>query len=153
MPTRSLHDVLDVTQELQIATLNDAGSPEGLATGDIDTRDFDSVMLVVAFGDIDEMGGSPVGAAGVDIRLESAPDDGTGSPGTYAAVAASEVDGFTPDAGGTLTQPQTDTEVVRFSYIGANRFCRVTLTPIGLPNGGPVGVTAVRGHAHLTPTS
>jgi hypothetical protein len=153
MTTRSTHDLLDITQDLQIATLNQATSPEGLASGDIDTLGFDSCQIFVGFGDIDEMGSSPVGTAGVTVQIDTAPDDGSGSAGTYAAAADAEIDGQTVNASGQIAAVQTDTDVIRFGYVGSDRFVRVTLLPTGLTNGGPAGVWSVKGHAHITPTS
>ncbi len=154
MTTRSTHDTLDITQEIVPQTLTQAASPAGLASGNIDTQGFDSLQLALVLGDIDEMGGSPVGLSKIDITVDHAADDGTGSPATYAAVASADIDGFDVNAGGQITSPPTnDNDVVRFGYIGSKRFVRVTLHPNGLTNGGPVALVAVKGHAHLTPTS
>ena len=66
-------------------------SPEGLQSGNIDLQGFHSAEVVAYLGDIDELGGSPVGDAKVQLLLEHADDDGTGSPGAYAAVALADV--------------------------------------------------------------
>lgn len=154
MTTRSTHDTLDITQEIVPQTLDQTASPGGLASGNIDTLGFDSLQLALIMGDIDEMGASPVGAAQIDIKVEHAADDGTGSPDTYAAVASADIDGFTVSTVGHLsTSPADDRDVLRFGYIGNRRFVRVTLEPQGLSNGGPVALIAVKGHAHLSPTS
>ena len=148
MATRSIHDTVRFKRVLQIQTI--AGS--ALNTGDVDTRGFDSAMFAVDFGDIDEMGTSPVGSAKIDILVEHAADDGTGSAGAYANVAAADIDGLTP-ASGIVASPTTDANEVTFGYLGSKRFVRVTLTPTGLTNGGPVGVWMINGHAHLTPVT
>ncbi len=152
MTTRSIHDTIKFTQELVPQTLADAASPVGLQTGDIDMQGFDSLMLGVQFGDIDEMGTSPVGIAHVAILVEHAADDGTGSADTYAAVADTDLDGVTQTAG-VVGNPQTDVNEFTFGYIGSRRFVRVTLIPNGLPNGGPVAIASIKGHAHLTPVA
>ena len=152
MATRSIHDTHKFTQELVPQTLNDAASPTGLQTGDIDMQGFDSLMIGVQFGDIDEMGTSPVGIAHVAILVEHAPDDGTGSAGTYVAVADTDLDGVSITSTFVGT-PQTDANEFTFGYLGKNRFVRVTLIPNGLPNGGPVAIASVKGHAHLTPVA
>ncbi len=151
MTTRSLHDLVKLTQELIPQTLDQAASPEGIATGDIDTQGFDSLMLAVLFGDIDEMGGSPVGNAQIDILVEHAPDS-DGSAGTYAAVADTDLDGVT-QTGGVVASPTTDANEVTFAYIGSSRFVRVTLLPQNLANGGPVAIMSAKGHAALTPVA
>jgi len=151
MTTRSTYsDVLPV-RLLQAQTI----SSSALNTGDVDTQSFDSVQVMVDFGDIAEMGASPEGAAQIAVLLEHADDDGTGAAGAYAAVASTDVDtdGALTVSSGVVSTPTTDTALVRFSYIGSKRFVRVTLTPTGLSTGGPVGVWALKGHAHRTPVA
>ncbi len=124
------------TRALQIQTIT--GSP--LNSGDVDLAGYYSAQVVVDFGDIDEMGASPVGAAKIDIKLEHADDDGTGAAGAYANVALADVIGPTSVSSGVVASPTTDAAVARFGYVGGKRFIKVTLTPTGLTNGGPVGV-------------
>ena len=38
-------------------------------------------------------------------------------------------------------------------YVGDKRFIRVTLTPTGLTNGGPVGVIVNKGHPRHAPAN
>ncbi len=151
MATRSTYsDVLPV-RLLQAQTILSSA----LNTGDVDTRGFESIQVMVDFGDIAEMGASPEGAAQIAVLLEHADDDGTGSAGSYANVAASDVDsdGAHTVSAGVVTMSTSDLAPVRFSYVGDRRFIRVTLTPTGLTSGGPVGVWALKGHAHRTPVS
>jgi len=151
MATRSTYSDILPVRLLQAQTI----SSSALNTGDVDTQGFDSVQIVVDFGDIAEMGASPEGAAQIAVLLEHANDDGTGSAGTYAAVATGDVDsdGAHTVASGVVTTPTSDLVPVRFSYIGSGRFVRVTLTPTSLATGGPVGIWALKGHAHRTPVS
>jgi len=151
MATRSTYSDILPVRLLQAQTI----SSSALNTGDVDTQSFDSMQIVVDFGDIAEMGASPEGAAQIAVLLEHANDDGTGSAGTYTAVAASDVDsdGAHTVSAGVVTTPTSDLVPVRFNYIGSRRFIRVTLTPTGLTSGGPVGVWALKGHAHQTPVS
>lgn len=149
MATRSIHDTLRAKRVLQMQTISAAA----LNSGDVDTRGFESAMFLVDFGNIDEMGASPQGAAQIAIKLEHADDDGSGNPGSYAAAAAGDVDGLTPDAQGVVATPTSDLNEVTFGYIGSKRFLRVTLTPTGLANGGPVGVWMLNSHAHLSPVT
>ena len=153
MATRSIHDTVRFSRVLRIVTINSAGSPNEFTTGDIDTRGYDSAMFGVDFGDIDEMGGSPVGAASVDVRVEHAADDGSGAAGTYAVVAAADIDGLTPDSAGIVASPTTDASEVTWGYIGSKRFVRVTLIANNLPNGGPAGIWLIQGHAHQSPVT
>ncbi len=148
MATRSIHDTVRFKRVLQVQTI----SGSAINTGDVDTRGFDSVMFGVDFGDIDEMGSSPVGGAKIDILVEHAADDGTGAADTYANVGTDDIDGLTPSSG-IVASPTTDANEVTFGYLGSKRFVRVTLTPTGLTNGGPAGVWMINGHAHLTPVT
>lgn len=144
---RDLYNNVLPVRALQIQTIA-AGA---LNTGDVDLQGFESAQLVVEFGDIDEMGASPVGGAQIDVKLEHADDDGTGSAGAYADVVLSDVVGPASVAAGVVASPTTDTALVRFGYVGGKRFIRVTLTPSGLSNGGPVGVLVLQGHPHHAP--
>ncbi len=83
MPTRSIHDTVRVSQPGFVQTIQAAN----IQYADIDTRAFDSAMFAVVFGDIDEMGGSPQGAANIDVHVEHADDDGTGNPSAYGAAS------------------------------------------------------------------
>ena len=151
MATRSTYSDILPVRLLQAQTISAAA----LNTGDVDTQSFDSVQVMVDFGEIAEMGASPEGAAQIAIKLEHADDDGTGAAGAYANVAVSDVDsdGTHTVVAGVVTTPTSDLAPVRFSYIGSRRFIRVTLTPTGLATGGPVGVWALKSHAHQTPVA
>jgi hypothetical protein len=151
MTTRSIHDTIRLKRVMTIQTVTSTGSPNEFSTGAIDLKGYDSALFLVDFGDIDEMGGSPVGSAKIDIRVEHAPDS-SGSPGTFAAVAATDIDGLTPSSG-IVASPTTDANEVTFGYIGSKRWVRVTLVATALPNGGPAGVWMANGHAHLSPVT
>ena len=150
MTTRSIHDTIRVSQPGFIQTITSGN----IAFADIDTRGFDSAMFGLVFGDIDEMGGSPVGGAQIDVHVEHATDDGSGSPGAYADVADSDIDGDNITVSSGIVASLTDDRTAySFGYVGSRRFVRVTLEPTGLTNGGPVGLVLMQGHGHLTPVS
>ena len=150
MTTRSIHDSVRVSQPGLIQTITSGN----IAYADIDTRGFDSAMFAVVFGDIDEMGGSPLGGAKVDVHVEHAADDGSGAPGSYADVAAADVDGDDISvSSGIIASLTDDRTAYSFGYTGSKRFLRVTLEPTGLTNGGPVGLVLMQGHGHLTPVT
>ncbi len=150
MPTRSIHDTVRVSQPGFVQTIQAAN----IQYADIDTRAFDSAMFAVVFGDIDEMGGSPQGAADIDVHVEHADDDGTGNPGAYAGVVAGDIDGDNITvAAGIIANLTDDRNAYSFGYVGSRRFVRVTLEPTGLTNGGPVGLVMLQGHGHLTPVA
>jgi hypothetical protein len=147
MTMRDLHNNLAVVRGIRPQTI--AGS--ALNTGNIDLLGFNSAEVVVEFGDIDEMGASPVGAAKIDIKIEHADDDGSGSPGTYGNVALVDVIGPSSVTGGIVASPTTDASPVEVGYVGDKRFIRVTLTPTGLTNGGPVTCVVAKGHPRHAP--
>ncbi len=147
MTMRDLHNNLAVVRGIAPQTV--AGSP--LNTGNIDLRGFNAAEIVVEFGDIDEMGASPVGAAKLDIKIEHADDDGSGAPGAYADVTLADVIGPASVSAGVVASPTTDAAPVEVGYIGDKRFIRVTLTPTGLVNGGPIACMIVKGHARHAP--
>ncbi len=137
------------TRALQIQTIT--GSP--LNSGDVDLAGYYSAQVVVDFGDIDEMGTSPEGSAKIDIKLEHADDDGTGAAGVYAEVALADVIGPGSVTSGVVASPTTDASVVRFGYVGGRRFIKVTLTPTGLTNGGPVGAWVEKSRPRHAPVA
>lgn len=151
MATRSIHDTIRAKRVMTIQTVTSTGSPNEFSTGAIDLRGYDSAMFLVDFGDIDEMGSSPVGTAKIDVRVEHAPDS-SGSAGTFSNVAAADIDGLTPSSG-IVASPTTDAAEVTFGYVGSNRWVRITLVATNLANGGPAGVWMINGHAHLTPVT
>lgn len=147
MTTRdNFNDVLPA-RALQIQTI----SGSALNTGNIDLQGFESAQVLVDFGDIDELGGSPQGAAKIDVKLEHADDNGSGAPGAYADVTAADVLGPSSVTSGVVASVTTDTAVVRVGYRGERRFIRATVTPTALTNGGPVGIWVVKGHPHQGP--
>ncbi len=151
MATRSTYaDVLPV-RLLQAQTITGSA----LNTGDVDLQGFDSIQFFVDFGDIAEMGASPEGGAQIEIKVEDADDDGTGSAGAYGNADSVDIDsnGDLTVSSGVVSNPTSDAALVRFSYIGSKRFVRVTLTPTGLSTGGPVGIWAMKAHPHRAPVS
>lgn len=154
--TRSLHDKLFVNQNCIIPqTLTQAASPDGIVSQNVDLKGFDSALFALVMGDIDEMGGSPVGAADIQVFLEHADDDGNGNPDTWAPCPDRCIDGQTPGVAdsGVFIVGGSDADAASWGLITERRFARVTLNPVGLTNGGPVGVVVIQGHAHFEPVS
>jgi hypothetical protein len=150
MTTRSTHDKLGAIRAVRPQVITQGGG--AIVGAEVDMRGFDSCQFVCDFGDIDEIGASPVGTAQLALLFETAPDDGTGSAGAFVAVADAEID-TDETVGSGIIAITTDTAIVRAGIIANDRFARLTMTPTGLTNGGPVAAVAVMGHAHLTPTS
>ena len=102
-------------------------------------------MVVAMLGDIDELGGSPVGGAKVEMIIDHADDDGTGAAGTYAAVAIADVIGPTSVTSGVVASTTGDESFLEVGYKGGKRFIRVTLQPTALTNGGPISAMVIKG--------
>ena len=132
-------------------TIVNSGSPENIVSGDIDLQGFNSAEVVAFIGDIDELGGSPVGSAKIDLKLEHAEDDGSGSPDTYSNVALADVIGPSSVTSGIVASTTSDQTFLEVGYRGDRRFLRVSLIPTGLPNGGPVAAWVERGHPRHAP--
>ena len=146
---RDLHDNLAPQRAIQVQTITSSA----LVSGNLDLAGFEAAELVVDFGDIDEMGGSPQGGAQIAIKLEHAADDGSGSPSSYAEVALADVRGPSGVAGGVVSTVTSDLVPVAVGYVGGRRFLRVTLTPTALTNGGPVGCWLLKGRPRHAPAA
>ncbi len=151
MTMQDLNSNLAPVQALTAQTINQASG--ALVSGNVDLAGFNAAQVVVHFGEIIEMGASPVGSAQIAVKLEHADDDGSGAPSTYANVTDADVTGVSGIAAGVVASPNSDLAPVTVGYVGDKRFIRATLTPTGLTTGGPVGVIVNRGHPRHAPVS
>lgn len=147
MTTRDTLSSLKIDQALAPQTVQAAA----VNSGNIDTQGFDSLTVTVLVGDIADTLGS---SNRLDLTIEHADDDGTGSPGSYAACADADVIGYSGLSSGLFKSVDSDTEdQARYAigYRGDKRFVRVTATPVSLVTGGPVAMVAIKGHPHTGP--
>jgi len=151
MTMRDLNSNVSPVQALPAQTINQATG--ALGSGNVDLAGFNAAQVVVHFGEIVEMGASPIGAAQIAIKLEHADDDGTGAPGAYADVTLADVTGVSGVTAGVVAVATSDLVPVTVGYAGDKRFVRVTLTPSALTTGGPAGVIVNKGHARHAPAS
>ncbi|RMD62208.1 MAG: hypothetical protein D6826_07960 [Alphaproteobacteria bacterium] len=149
MTMQDLHSNVAPVQALPAQTINQATG--ALVSADVDLAGFNAAQVVVHFGDIVELGASPVGSAQIAVTLEHAGDDGTGAPGPYSAVAAADVIGVAAVSGGIVATVTSDLVPMSVGYVGDRRFIRITLTPTGLTSGGPAGVIVNKGHPRHAP--
>ncbi len=147
MTMRDLHNNIAAAVAVNPQTI----SGSNIVSGDIDLAGFNAAEVIAHLGDIDELGGSPVGAAKLEVKLEHADDDGTGAPGAYANVALADVIGPSSVTGGVVASTTGDNAALEAGYVGDKRFIRVTLVPTGLTNGGPVSALVVKGAARHAP--
>lgn len=90
------------------------------------------------------------------IKLQSAPDNGAGAPGVWAAVTdEAEVIGATPDAAGTILTVNTNAKaanVYRVGYIGKNPWVRANVDVVGtIGSGTPISLVWALGHPRSAP--
>ncbi len=147
MTMRDLHN--NIAHVTALAPQTIAGAT--LASGDIDLAGFSAVEVVAYLGDIDELGGSPVGGAKLELKLEHADDDGSGSPGAYAEVGLADVLGPASVTGGIVAGTTGDGTFLEVGYLGDKRFVRLSLVPTGLTNGGPVAAWVAKGSPRHAP--
>lgn len=81
------------------------------------------------------------------FEVQHAPDDGSGSPGTWEAVADSDLDGTEPtvDASGDANT------VHEIGYQGANRHLRVSTTVSGTTSGADYAASVVTAAHRVQP--
>ena len=97
-------------------------------------------------GDIDELGGSPVGTAKLEVILEHSDDDST-----YTNVVLADVLGPTSVTNGVVLTTTTDGQILDVGYVAEKRYIRVTLQPTGLSNGGTICAWVTKGHPRHGP--
>ena len=122
-------------------------------TGDVDLQGCNAVRVDIpagASGDTLAVGVHHV------VMVQHADDNGSGSAGSYAAVAAKDVIGVTPDGSGNVIDfnaPAMASTVQSFGYVGNKRYVRLTLTPAGATSGGVFSAVAVKGHPASAPVA
>ena len=124
--TKDLHNTVEYAPSLA-PDLHDGGAVDG---AEVDLQGFESCECVVQIGTV-------IGTATMDI--EHAPDDGTGSSGTFVAVPVADLDltgvpaANQQAAAGGLADVTTSNDAVTFQvgYRGTNRFVRFGLTDDG----------------------
>lgn len=151
MTMRDLHNNVAPVQALPAQTISQGTG--ALNTGAVDLGGFSGAQVVVHYGEIDEMGASPLGGAQIAIKLEHADDNGSGAPGTFVNATGADVTGVASVAAGVVATVTSDLVPTSFGYVGDKRYVRVTLTPTGLTSGGPAGVIVNKGHPRHAPAA
>ena len=151
MTMQDLNSNLAPVHAIAAQTINQAGG--ALVSGNVDLAGFNAAQVVVHYGEIIEMGASPLGGAQIAVKLEHAADDGAGAPGAYAEVTDADVTGASGVSAGVVATAVSDLAPTTVGYVGGRRFLRITLTPTGLTTGGPAGVLVNKGHPRHAPVS
>lgn len=127
---------------------------------DIDLQDYDSAFITVNVGG---SGDTIDGSNFIELVLQVAPDDGSGSADTYVDVtSANDILGQSQSisAAGVfaLINASTEDEVTyTIGYRGSTgreRFIRIQVDVTGThTNGTPIGATAILGHPRRAPVT
>lgn len=97
--------------------------------------------------------GTLSGSLGWSLTMTHADDDGTGVAGSYANVAAADVQGVTPSNGVVVTidDPAEDVTLYKIGYVGGKRFVKLLITEIGTTTGMPQALLVLKGHLRDAP--
>jgi hypothetical protein len=112
----------------------------------VDLRGYASAAILVEFGDLDEMGASPVGSARIDVEVEHSDDNAN-----WTDVTANDVLGPASVTNGIVAAPTNDSTLTKVGYRMTKRYVRVILTPTGLANGGPITAVVARARPRHAP--
>ena len=138
---KDLHSHIKPVQSIVPVTILDATVPTAVET---DLADFNSAEIEISCG---AKGAGDTGT--ITFTLTHADDDGTGSAGDYANVAAADVLGVTPSSGVilTLAAGAVAAAVYNFGYVGGKRFLKLTAAETGSnATGTIVSATIIKGH-------
>lgn len=147
-----MHDILSnikIEQVLAPQTIQAAA----LDTGDIDLQGHETAAVVVAVGEIADTLDS---SNRIDLKIEHADDDGTGSAAAYSDCTDDDVLGFANLSSGIFKSvEESGDENARhcIEYRGGKRFIKVTATPVALSTGGPLAMTVLKGNATQKPVT
>lgn len=126
----------DIANDLSVASSLAPSAYTATTNGDaVDLANFDGAAAVIDVGAYTD--GTHT------FEVQHAPDDGSGSPGTWEAVDDADLDGTEPEVSAS---GDADT-VHEIGYQGANRHLRVVVTTSGTTSGAEYGASIVRGHA------
>lgn len=143
--SRDLYSGLNVTQLVDPVVLTgDTNSAS------IDTRGYDSLMLVVNVG---ESGDTLSGSVLWDLEIEDSPDDSVWTDATDAQIT-NAVTGTNTGTFARIDAAAEDDAVYFTGYRGDQRYVRVVINATGThATGTPMSVTALQGHAHIMPVN
>jgi hypothetical protein len=145
-----MHDIVNNIGVAQLLMPQTIHSSE-LDTGAIDTQGADIQSIVVLVGNITD---TLSGTVRVDLSIEHADDNGSGSPEAFAACTDSDVLNFTGLTSGIFASVNASGLAEKryvIDYIGGLRFVKVIATPVGLTNGGPIAMLGLQGNLHELP--
>ncbi|MBU6475055.1 MAG: hypothetical protein KGQ70_03740 [Alphaproteobacteria bacterium] len=145
-----MHDIVNniaVTQSVMPQTITSTA----LTTGTVDTQGADIQSFVVLVGNIND---TLSGTVRIDLSISHADDDGTGNPTAFTACDDTGVLNFSGLVNGVFASVNASAAAEKryvIDYVGGLRFVKVTATPVGLTNGGPVALLSLQANLHTLP--
>ena len=139
-----MHSIVD-NIKIDQALMPQVIQATALNSGDIDMQGAEALSVALLVGDLGDI---LSGSVKVDVKIEHAEDDGTGSPAAYTACTDTDVLNFTGLVSGLfLSIDDAAKEQKRhvIEYKGAKRFVKVTATPTGLVTGGEIAMLTLKG--------
>ncbi len=145
-----MHDLINSVAIIQaVAPQTVQAAP--VTSAAIDMQGAESLALVVAVGAI----GETLDANNrIDVKIEHADDDGSGSPAAYAACTDADVIGAQGLNSGVFLAIDAAAKAGKrhtLAYAGGKRFVRVSATPVSLESGGALAILAIKGNLAQTP--
>jgi hypothetical protein len=142
---KDLHSFLNPLAAIEPVKVLDATVP---STVELDLQGYNSAAIVIHWG---AKGAGDTGT--IDVTMTHADDDGTGASGSYANVAAADVEGVTPATGvvKNLAAGAVATGILLFSYVGGKRFIKLAVTETNANATGTImDIIVLRGHPENT---
>lgn len=134
-----ISEELDVATSIEPQTLGSSATVNGSA---VDLKGFNAAMIVVDVGTRTD--GTHT------FEVQEANDDGTGSAGSFSAVAAADLVGTEP----VVNSASTDDTTYRIGYTGTKRHVRVSVTSASVTTGlADVAGYVVKGKPTEAPVS
>ena len=141
---KDLYNHLTLVQAVAPVVVRTGTVPDPAA---VDLAGYNSAVIEMSCG------AKPSGEDGaITLKLEHADDSTTpGTAGTFSSVAAADVQGATPDAGGIIktlaTAADAPAAVYKFGYVGGKRHIKLTIDAAAdNTNGTIIGVTVIKSH-------
>ena len=138
---KDLYNNIDVAQSIAPVVGQNGSAPTAV---EVDLAGCNAAVFLISTG---VEGSSLSGSNYWTWTMEHADDDGTGVAGSYANVAAADVQGVTPSSGVVLTiDADAETpQITKIGYVGGKRFVKITTAETGTAPDLPQEVIVVKG--------
>lgn len=138
---KDLYNNIIAAQTIAPVVGTNGGAP---AEVEVDLAGCESAVLLISTG---VEAGTLDGSNYWTFTMTHADDDGTGVAGSYANVAAADVQGVTPSSGIVLTlDANAETpQITKIGYVGGKRFVKITPGETGTAQNLPMEVITIKG--------